>query len=528
MTRKKFNKNLIKISFILVFLIALILFTKGVLANSCVGENYLFTCGDTINESCFLDGDIIANTFCFEIGSDNLILDCMNYSIIANIPYVEPGIKSNNKNNIVIKNCKIYYFAQGIYSINTSYSSFENNWLNHNGDTGIMVSYGEKNVFLENTANNNTNSGYYVEYSKDNLFLKNTANENRRGFDIYLGSENTTILENIAKLNDYQGIITECSNTKIINNLAMMNSQGISILRGFSHNNIIANNTVMQNSETGILLDESNLNQITFNFISSNNDGLFVFYGSNNNNITNNNITNNTGNGIYLGSGPNLIINNTLINNQYGINIQTSSNTINNNTINGSGEWDIYTAEGTTNNITETVIKNIKTNFSYAGQIKIKGTEPFIETNSFYEYPRLSKYLSITNFSNAWVYLNISYEDEDWQSLNILDENTLKIWRYSNNFWNNDLGTPINGVDTSANYVYANITNFDKINILGQLTCFDSTYYNSCSTTKPLFCQNGQLINRCTICGCRPLYQCNALTDKCIFRKLEPQVAIKD
>lgn len=51
----------------------------------------------------------------------------------------------------------------------------------------------------------------------------------------------------------------------------------------------------------------------------------------------------------------------------------------------------------------------------------------------------------------------------------------------------------------------------DEINISAnatepEQTCQDGTSYGSCSSTKPLYCSNGNLIEKCDLCGCNPGY----------------------
>ncbi len=49
---------------------------------------------------------------------------------------------------------------------------------------------------------------------------------------------------------------------------------------------------------------------------------------------------------------------------------------------------------------------------------------------------------------------------------------------------------------------YKDIDSCDK-------SCYDNTPYNKCSENKPLFCNNGKLIEKCKICGCNNSEFCN-------------------
>jgi len=46
-------------------------------------------------------------------------------------------------------------------------------------------------------------------------------------------------------------------------------------------------------------------------------------------------------------------------------------------------------------------------------------------------------------------------------------------------------------------------------------TCSDGTYYGSCSPTKPSYCSNGNLIDKCSVCGCPAGKSCNTTLESC-------------
>jgi len=58
--------------------------------------------------------------------------------------------------------------------------------------------------------------------------------------------------------------------------------------------------------------------------------------------------------------------------------------------------------------------------------------------------------------------------------------------------------------------------------------CSDGTVYGECSTNKPLFCNNGTLINDCTTCGCNQGYFCNLSTEDCDVVPEEPELNCSD
>ncbi|MEM4702895.1 MAG: LamG-like jellyroll fold domain-containing protein [Candidatus Pacearchaeota archaeon] len=81
-------------------------------------------------------------------------------------------------------------------------------------------------------------------------------------------------------------------------------------------------------------------------------------------------------------------------------------------------------------------------------------------------YKNISKYINITGLGlvDYWLFLNISYSDDD---LNGIDENTLKIWKYSGT-WQEDGWNGSRVLDTTNNIVGVNITSFSIFAPLGQ------------------------------------------------------------
>jgi hypothetical protein len=76
-------------------------------------------------------------------------------------------------------------------------------------------------------------------------------------------------------------------------------------------------------------------------------------------------------------------------------------------------------------------------------------------------------YVNATNVTaTSWILLNISYADPD--VLGVYEE-TLMIYRWNGTAWVLADGSGINGVNTTENYVYANITKFSNFAVLGRV-----------------------------------------------------------
>lgn len=72
-------------------------------------------------------------------------------------------------------------------------------------------------------------------------------------------------------------------------------------------------------------------------------------------------------------------------------------------------------------------------------------------------------------------------------------------------------------LNNQNNETWCNEKLFDNTNPCQeqQQTCNDGTAYNSCSINKPFYCNNGNLIENCDLCGC-PLGQtCNVTSNNC-------------
>jgi len=61
----------------------------------------------------------------------------------------------------------------------------------------------------------------------------------------------------------------------------------------------------------------------------------------------------------------------------------------------------------------------------------------------------------------------------------------------------------------------------DKCISIQPQTCSDGTPYGECSTTKPKYCDNGNLVDRCDICGCPSGYSCQE-NGKCVNQLFQP------
>ncbi|MDY6864872.1 MAG: NosD domain-containing protein [Halobacteriota archaeon] len=245
---------------------------------------------------------------------------------------------------------------------------------------------------------------------------------------------------------------------------------GVYLGSGINNCNI-SNNFLTNNTYSGIYLDNSSDNTISGNNCTSNSYGIFLFYSSDNNTVTGNTCSGGDVNGIYLyDSNNNSISNNSVTNNSfYGIRLAGALSGSDNNTLTGNNAsanllFDFYSDEKSENNeiIDFTLSGDNPTtiSFTYGNGIKIKTTDsaPAGPTS----YSNISKYVNAINLTaSSWLSINMSYDYSDISGFN---ESTLRIFRHNSTDWSEVNGS---GVNTSLNYVFANITEFSTFAPMG-------------------------------------------------------------
>jgi parallel beta-helix repeat protein len=164
-----------------------------------------------------LTQDIIDSTAstCISIQADNVTLDCQGH-IIGGIGS-GTGI-GNNRNNVTIKNCKIYQWDTGIMFSGASNSYISNIEFKSNAD-GIWF-YSSSNNYIENsTFYRNRDAGIFAHFSSDNTITNCKFNENTYGVFLY-GSYYNILKNSIIADSSYAGIgMVVASRNLIYNNI---------------------------------------------------------------------------------------------------------------------------------------------------------------------------------------------------------------------------------------------------------------------------------------------------------------------
>ena len=390
----------------------------------------------TANQVYTLNQNVNSSGTCFTISATNVTINCAGY--IINYSQGSSGYAVYSWGGYhypTIKNCNI---MQGVYySTSTAIyiSSSENGTILNNN----ITTYGEGSSSAVSISSNKN-----MNIAGNNIFTN--GSNGAYGIYAYSGS-NISVFNNNITVNgftssdavDFDGAVY---NSTISNNIIKVNgnSNGIYLSANSNYNNILNNiiNCSSSLSSSGIRIRNSNYSFVQNNTVYSNS---------------------NAGTGIYLfPSSNNLIVNNTVflpVPNSWEF--SSTSPSLNNTIIN------LYLQSA---NISFTSL-NIKIRSVLSGQPADSG--------GFYN---ISKYLNITNNSaSSWVFLNISYNDLDIPAG--ISESSLKLYRYnSSNVWQLVAGS---GVNTTANYVYGNVTNQTGFSIFAPMGVI--TNLTACKTS---------------------------------------------
>lgn len=182
-----------------------------------VGATKTFVSGDTITESCTLNGDVYATTeIGFTIGADDITIDGNGFSLIGpweqggeegihceghshitikdlNIDYFN-GINFENVTESEITGCEIikYSYGTGIWLQSSSRNQVTGNTVGPgDGGHGILLWGASENTISDNNVQTERGGGIFIEdKSKDNRLEGNTVCGNHRG-DIFVDDSST-------------------------------------------------------------------------------------------------------------------------------------------------------------------------------------------------------------------------------------------------------------------------------------------------------------------------------------------------
>jgi parallel beta-helix repeat protein len=417
---------------------------------------------DTEGEVYLLNQSIVdsAASTCMAIEADNVILDCQGFTIDGQATADTTGINSTGLNNVTVKNCILTSWNNGVYFTSTNSSLIINNTVRDSTDAGIVLdATSTSNLVTGNTLGNNAGYGIRILISNNNNVTNNNASFlNGEGIRIHLSTGN--LVKNSTFSSNTRGIFLSAgSSNTLTNNTVDSNTQfGVSLIGSSNNNNVTVNRVFGNPGAPGLdLLGNSVNNLFSGNSFDSNGDGVRVSSSSNGNTFINNSMNSNSDNGINILS-------------------TTSNNVFVNNTAKSNSDWDFTSSGSSTNNtvvnleIGSTIVSFDAKDIALRNRTSSPGATPTGTVD-------IGKFINATNNSaDSWLFLNVSYTNAD---VSAVAEGTLRMWKFnsSSSSWTG-IGfyeTSQYGVDTLANVVFANITNFGSTfaPIAGNITSID-------------------------------------------------------
>ena len=216
------------------------------------------------------------------IAASGITLDCNNVTFNA-LFYPNPvndGIKMQNRNNNVIKNCNLRNYNHNMYILNSNNNTLENNNLRNAKINGVKSLSSNLNQFKSNTVKNNgignaNGAGVYLQGSSSNQFINNIFKSNTNAFGglVLIQSSNSNLIKQNIFDTNLNGIVVEQSTSNIVTENTVANSygQGIRFLLGTSNNVAYRNNMI----NNGLVFGAAQMEGYATNQFSFNNQGNY-------------------------------------------------------------------------------------------------------------------------------------------------------------------------------------------------------------------------------------------------------------
>ena len=162
-----------------------------------------------------------------------------------------------SNNNIIRSNNASYNTGLGIYLFhNSDTNSIIDNLVLNNTFTGLVIDNSDNNILINNTALKNLASGIYLYNSNNNTITNNTAINNERGFHLSSADYNT-LINNTSSYNYKQGFFLDFSDCNKIQNDTTLGNYQSGIYLQFSDNNTLISNIAINNSLYGLFFYNS-------------------------------------------------------------------------------------------------------------------------------------------------------------------------------------------------------------------------------------------------------------------------------
>ncbi|GAA5044811.1 right-handed parallel beta-helix repeat-containing protein [Haladaptatus pallidirubidus] len=464
-----------------------------------------------------------SNDTCIEIDADDVDFDGNGHLItgeqVAGIPEGRPktnAVAADNQTNVTVHNVEIgEWWYYGVHYTNVDDGTVRdatitrtNNGVEFDASddgtvsnvtirdgllSGVVLSETTDTTVSDVRSIENDERGIYLFHSDNNALRDVTANRNRgmgRGGVVLSDSNNNSLSNVTARENPANGILVWNGDENTMSEVTT-DDNGYGVVIEGSQNSV-TNATVTKSTNQAIRIEGAD--NAFRNVDASPNTGGVLLLGENQT------LVNTTVGAFGLAQARRLEIGarnstlkNTTVNGSEGTEItfngDAANNTLINTTIPNSEASDaIFLLAGTTNN---TLINTFVSGEYYTNAFRSLGNDDTTAINFSLEtatisfrsraveiektqtvppspegYRDIGQYVNVTNTSeDSSIDLKVHYSDDDVAQAGV-DESTLRIWKYDGGSWTEV--PPPNGVNTEANVVYANVTNFSAFAPLGE------------------------------------------------------------
>ena len=213
-------------------------------------DRVLVSCGQYLTENTVMSNDLLD---CpgdgLVINADNVTLDCDGHLIDGDgSGSSDRGIRVAAKDNVIVKNCNISDFYEGLAAPTSNNFSLLNSNLFNNRYYALTTSTSLNAVVVNNSFFDNTEGGVYLYKSNHSFVVNNSFFNNRNG--VYLSySSGSVVVNNSVFNNTFNGFTLYNSvNNDVIDNVISNNDQGV-VITSSSVNNNFSDNSVCSNSD---------------------------------------------------------------------------------------------------------------------------------------------------------------------------------------------------------------------------------------------------------------------------------------
>ena len=193
--------------------------------------------------------NISSGGFALNLGGSNIYLDCNGASLIGNHSLYSKGVYATNVSNVIIRNCRIKDYFNGILFDNSTYNVY-NMTVEHNNiscDAFGVIFYSAIGVDVANNQIFNTTPGIYSVYSSNSsniVIEQNNFYENNVSHEVSADyfSNNISILFNnfTANSSSSYAIFVVNSSEIVIKNNTFSGQYSTGIMFGFNSTDFVA------------------------------------------------------------------------------------------------------------------------------------------------------------------------------------------------------------------------------------------------------------------------------------------------